>query len=187
METKTRGNWFRMASTALARGACRPETVTDLAEVSNTVGRTAKGTERRGRRTSCLFFTSMRSSNEEKKSDPSMGRGTSAIKKLCSTLRDLKHRGKRVVPKVLMAESFAATNDLEEATGEDLGINREDAEREARKTETSAPLSTRKRRPESSSRRDMAPKPEVTEKTEGELKVMPGANAARRERFPEAE
>ena len=78
------------------------------------------------------------------------------------------------MPNVLIAEPFAATKDPEEeVAGKVLDANRQGAEREAGKTETSAPLSTRKRRPESSSRRDIAPKPEVTEKTEEKFE-MPG-------------
>ena len=132
---------------------------------------------------------SMSSSSKEKKSDPKIGLGTSATKKECSTRRVLNRRGKRVVPKVLIAEPFAATKEPVEAEDDDdvLGADREGFTNAAGKTETSAPLSTRKSRPDSSSLRDMAPGPEEMEEMEGGDELMPGATAARRDRFPAEE
>ena len=79
-----------------------------------------------------------------------------------------------------MAEPLAATKvpegAVDGAKGEIMDFG---------KTETSAPLSTRKCRPESSSRRDMTPRPALMAEIVGEEEVVPGAIAARRERFPE--
>ena len=159
VETSTRGNSSSRASTALDRGAWSPET--DRGAPSKTAGKTAKGADSLGSRTNCLFLTSIRSPTAEKKSDPKIGRGTSASRKVCTTLRDLKRSDKRFVPNVLIAEPFAATNDPDAEEDAVLGVDWEDADKgkDTGNTETSAPLSTRKRRPESSSLMDMAPRP----------------------------
>ena len=82
------------------------------------------------------------------------------------------------MPKVRIEVPLAATRRPELADG---GLST----RETGKTDTSAPLSTRKSLPEALSRRDMAPPEWEMEEIEGEEDV-PGAIAARRDRFPEA-
>ena len=86
-----------------------------------------------------------------------------------------------------MADPLAATRVPD---GEDLEGN---PVKETGKTETSAPLSTRNRSPDRLSLMEMAPWPrliaETEEEEEGDVDCwrMPGATAARRERFPEVE
>ena len=79
------------------------------------------------------------------------------------------------VPKDLMVEPFAATR------LEDVGAFL--STEEAGNTERSAPVSTRKARPESLSSTDKEPTLESIEEICGEW--LPGASSSRRERFPE--
>ena len=109
----------------------------------------------------------MRRPTAEKKSDPKIGRGTSASTKVCTTLRVLKRNAIRADPNVLIADPLAATSDPDVDKGEAVrGVDMVDGDKDTGKTETSAPLSTRKRRPESSSLMDMAPNPVVMEEME---------------------
>ena len=144
-----------------------------------TAGKTARGEEILGRRTSWRFRTSIRRSLAEKKSEPKIGRGTSARRNGWTALSLLKRSDRRRDPYVAMAEPLAATKVPEGAEAGAAGESMDFG-----KTETSAPLSTRKCRPEMSSRRDMAPRPALMAEIVGEEEVVPEANAARRERFP---
>ena len=67
----------------------------------------------------------------------------------------------------MIADPLAATSDPDvDEDGAVRGVNMLDADKDTGKTETSAPLSTRNRRLESSSLMDMAPKPAVMEEME---------------------
>ena len=81
-------------------------------------------------------------------------------------------------PNVRIADPLAATRVPGPAAGRPGKPTKEKG-----KTETSAPLSTRKVRPDTSSLMEMAPCPRLMAEIEEEL-VVPGANAARRWRFP---
>ena len=115
----------------------------------------------------------------EKKSDPRMGRGTSANKKLWLTCSVRKRRESVREPNVRIADPLAATRVPGPVAGRPGKPTKEKG-----KTETSAPLSMRKVRPDMSSLMEIAPWPRLMAEIEGEELVVPGANAARRWRFP---
>ena len=89
---------------------------------------------------------SIRRSCLEKKSAPSIGRGTSARKNSWEVRRFLKWRSRLTVPNVGIEVPFAARREVVEGEPDPLCADEG-------KTETSAPLSTRKFSPETRSDR----------------------------------
>ena len=84
-DTRMSGKESRSASISLHRGLCRPHTET---VEQREAGMESKGERRWGRRTSCLFWTSTRRPVRAKKSDPSIGRETSARRKEWARAKD---------------------------------------------------------------------------------------------------
>ena len=99
------------------------------------------------------------------------------------TCRVRKRRKRVREPNVRIADPLAATKVPEPAAGRPGKPTKEIGN-----TETSAPLLMRKARPDTSSLMEIAPWPRLMAEMEvGKELEVPGANAARRWRFPKKE